>query len=968
MEPPAKRSRQGLAPYDDVNAADELFLEPDDVNAQRDPAVQLEQARAVATYKLKSRWEHIFEKYGRDFGDEGDEIDLATGEVVVDNGHIRSLEDADDAKAGALSEADENEEDRTLSRKAGEQQLGVLAPGALMRDTSYHGQLLGVRTSAFGTPRLPTMFSSGVQYPSSWIYGSFGSPDSFLMPNKPVEPTWEVPGLPDEAYEYGARFIPAAMPRKVIRKTLAVSQDGEGDDDSDDIVLGVPPSHGKENELSKQQAEHPVTPAVTSQAQLPSFEAPEPSAESAARPTLTAHAQQQKDDSVATTDRIPGGPQRLRLPTPPATDQESDQTSRPTKPTVELQSARSYRGRQIEVVIIQHSKKQPPAPHTVPQIPDLPVAIETGGENEELNVQLDQDCRSLAVNIGDSVAMPRSSTDKSSTGTKVTRKRGPDILKRTSVSEPPSSGEISDVPVMERTRYARQCRRDQPEPGSSDSRNRLVKDAAHAKETTCQRSPDPVSSPLVKSLDKRQRRALSAVSRATNESLALEYHRDDGGMGIVQNKETSCAQDEQAILDRRLPHPESTQPVTVAEIFTRNTVDSTYDFSDEDEPSLPRSFKPPKQQGMDELREPQALVPEVSPVQVPLPTTINPPPWDKAFRREGKEPTVLDPKTDFSTDVTRPVLRHDPTVDTPVTLRVSHKVAQCLVDRGKRVTGQPGKPMTSDKPQARGLDDVSEAHASSSVLPGNIAPETSVTNPRASPEDRSATDKRRLPAALVEKGQGPLASSLVYVSVTEPNPGRDHIPATEKPVILTPASRSKISRLDSSLSKRGQEPLPAIRKEDDLRIFDLSPEINELQPDHPAARTPASRIRSSPSKYLASRSSIVSLVSDDEDELSLTLDQFSPVKIQWSQGKKYTPSTLPKKKPSTPASSVKRLAVDKARMVRLKTKRSKQGRKKSCGVSVDSPAAGLLRTPGGTTRKCGEDGFKCERDFCFVCL
>jgi hypothetical protein len=36
--------------------------------------------------KLKSTFEAIFEKYGKDFTGVGDEIDLRTGEIIVDNG------------------------------------------------------------------------------------------------------------------------------------------------------------------------------------------------------------------------------------------------------------------------------------------------------------------------------------------------------------------------------------------------------------------------------------------------------------------------------------------------------------------------------------------------------------------------------------------------------------------------------------------------------------------------------------------------------------------------------------------------------------------------------------------------------------------------------------------------------------------------------------------------------------------
>lgn len=41
--------------------------------------------------RLKSRFEHIFWKYGRDFEGIGDEIDLETGEVHVNNGHLENM-------------------------------------------------------------------------------------------------------------------------------------------------------------------------------------------------------------------------------------------------------------------------------------------------------------------------------------------------------------------------------------------------------------------------------------------------------------------------------------------------------------------------------------------------------------------------------------------------------------------------------------------------------------------------------------------------------------------------------------------------------------------------------------------------------------------------------------------------------------------------------------------------------------
>ncbi|KAE8382198.1 hypothetical protein BDV26DRAFT_28827 [Aspergillus bertholletiae] len=80
IERPRKRPRLSFA-----TGADD---EPGDIDLQA--------ARAQNDQRLKSIFEDIFEKYGKDFTDVGDEIDLQTGKIVVDNGHIQGMEDEDD--------------------------------------------------------------------------------------------------------------------------------------------------------------------------------------------------------------------------------------------------------------------------------------------------------------------------------------------------------------------------------------------------------------------------------------------------------------------------------------------------------------------------------------------------------------------------------------------------------------------------------------------------------------------------------------------------------------------------------------------------------------------------------------------------------------------------------------------------------------------------------------------------------
>ncbi|KAL5596543.1 uncharacterized protein BROUX77_007227 [Berkeleyomyces rouxiae] len=81
---------------------DELMCEPEVVSQRRDPGVKLAKARDHAAMRLKSTFEHIFEKYERDFTGIGDEIDLRTGEIVVDNGHLSAMRHERDTGDGLV--------------------------------------------------------------------------------------------------------------------------------------------------------------------------------------------------------------------------------------------------------------------------------------------------------------------------------------------------------------------------------------------------------------------------------------------------------------------------------------------------------------------------------------------------------------------------------------------------------------------------------------------------------------------------------------------------------------------------------------------------------------------------------------------------------------------------------------------------------------------------------------------------
>jgi hypothetical protein len=60
--------------------------------------------REHVLHKLKSKFESIFEKYGKDFEGQGDEIDLVTGQIVVNNGHLLTIRNEGDVEGGSYQE------------------------------------------------------------------------------------------------------------------------------------------------------------------------------------------------------------------------------------------------------------------------------------------------------------------------------------------------------------------------------------------------------------------------------------------------------------------------------------------------------------------------------------------------------------------------------------------------------------------------------------------------------------------------------------------------------------------------------------------------------------------------------------------------------------------------------------------------------------------------------------------------
>ncbi|TPX67602.1 hypothetical protein CcCBS67573_g07458 [Chytriomyces confervae] len=122
--------------------------------SEKDVKMLREQAEA----RLMNTWSSIFEKYGRDLSAESDEIDVRTGEIVVDNGFHRNckyvpfgraLYDADDADEDEDDDEEEEEEDEEYDEDEIENDencesraAAAAAPGATDATAKTAGKLI----------------------------------------------------------------------------------------------------------------------------------------------------------------------------------------------------------------------------------------------------------------------------------------------------------------------------------------------------------------------------------------------------------------------------------------------------------------------------------------------------------------------------------------------------------------------------------------------------------------------------------------------------------------------------------------------------------------------------------------------------------------------------------------------------------------------------------------------------------
>lgn len=831
MERPAKRLRIGLAAYNDKED-DELGLEPEEfeqLELSKDPGYQLEQGRAKAAYKLKSTFEHIFEKYERDFTDVGDEINLRTGEIVVDNGHLQSMHDArDDAsQAGrtedAHSEADSTEEEERIlhgGRIGPDGSSSALIP----RPLDYNaGQVPRLSSLMDGSSRL-----SGMMPFSRMPFAPFTPPRSFAsfaIPSDPIESPWRAPELPSSAFS--AAFKPQGLlgrgthgaPRTVVRKALprpqivVERQNGDAEDD-DEILLGVSGNALKRKGLPAPEGAKDSMQAVGNDLQSPQQAVSSPQSE-ALEPATPG------SNSV----RVKKTVQSMRPPDPPPKARRSRKRATVTN---------ANQQKDKDVIIVQESKqsndkdgstkqasaKRRRSPHALSS--PRPVVVVTSRKHR-------------AGSLAQGTAV-------------VTARRSPRERKQIEFYRNSDWGKRGDP--KERSLYVEL---------SAKGIDTRAYSKVNVPATPGKFASQPVMVGFVEELGSREQ------SPAGQETIPI----DDP---LLADAEANALNNEPT---------EKQNPEVAPETFSRNIVDPSYAFSDEED-DLPR-------------RKDTIHKQTVEKAVFPMPA---PPITKDAVVAIAEEQEIM--VEESSTVATAPK-------------RVRRRKSSANIDIIRAGSIELG-------------EERDEPLGSDGLAPVDLPEADSLPQPRTAKPRRSSTQAKFSKASSVLAPSQGIVADPEHSSIQPA--GSPHTPKHKKPPIEKPTpqpSSAARTGIMSLLSDDDDEDELSFSTED-LTSSDARRRSFVLHRSSPSSRQPAS----TPRRASRHRSLLVS-----------------------SHGKARTPRSAGRL--SMLGSSGGRYSLPRG-VVRLR------------GSRVSSPSSALVRTPGGTMRRCGEDGFRCDRDFCFTCM
>ncbi|KAK3310457.1 uncharacterized protein B0T15DRAFT_518572 [Chaetomium strumarium] len=972
MERPTKRPRFGPGPFqEDDPEADELNERPEEVNARRDPAVQLERSRAFAALKLKSAFERIFEKYERDFTGVGDEIDLRTGEIVVNNGHIQSLKDAqlgggsDEEGGGAGDSGDEVSEAGSLNgeerivRDEPDNRLGGLGQNALPSippqlglSPMFRGGWPGPAPLMGPSPLLPTMM-----YPSQVQFGQVPMQYGAPIPPPTTDPTWSVPELPLQFS--GNRLLSGesvvSVKKKAARLSLSAAHAQGGDDD--DILLDGSAT-GQEQEKEKGRTEIFVKKQKVLQPRPP----PKTITPRRRRRPRKGSQSAAKFAKIRKAGNSPAGKEKAL---------ENRSTDKPGRGRLGGDSTKPNPGTK--------SQEEGIVTSTEPARIDVPGSAgpKSGHEPRQSSVR-DADSESLHEEDADVFI---NFSDREGT---LTRRPQNQTLRVEIVAKKLSEACLFRVLT--------------PEPSEAGSPNPLQKVSKRGgARPGAGRKPKPKSAG-----DKARLNEAPTVSEVRDASLPVPVGKSG-------------------------PDGRDRAQAAAVEVFSRNTVDPAYVFSDEDEPTVPRGKS---------LRRKQSSTPRIADTSDGVLREISHNVDPRVVSQEQQLTAEnLSDKTDGPSAVRALMsptlsLHLEDTVDHGASRGASEQpgdgdipraVTETLEEAYREKTPTPHERVERRPRERNSISEAEDAYSirssstasaqrrtcteTAKALPSKARQQKRLDKPQprdtptktldevevqgseirdASPttQERAKTSPTAQPAAESARTTGPSTSDADFLPSEERrqegDEAHDPIPSpTLTSPTSKPATRSTIPEL----------PLPA------LRTPVKTPQRHRPK-SHKATK---SATATAPTTATATKKKgVLSLLppdDDEEDELSI----LTPIKpssgaasiIRSTPAKHHVRSGLLPVWPSVSSASKLKKAVvvgsanRKAAATFGATTTSRihtpSGRRRKSVLAVsggreDAPGtpssrlgSELVETPGGTMRRCGEGGFRCGRDFCFSC-
>ena len=173
--------------------------------------IDLHARRAQNDFRLKSIFESIFDKYGKDFNGIGDEIDMESGEIVVNNGHLLGMANERDAGDGQYSceeLGDSNDdEDETAVEQSDIDVDSLMGDVPIESHLHQLGEKVRLVTSIPSDDEEDELASSEVERTSQrkdrvaapencWLFN-----DQTAFADKPaLEAAWRAPPLPNTSF------------------------------------------------------------------------------------------------------------------------------------------------------------------------------------------------------------------------------------------------------------------------------------------------------------------------------------------------------------------------------------------------------------------------------------------------------------------------------------------------------------------------------------------------------------------------------------------------------------------------------------------------------------------------------------------------------------------------------------------------------------------------------------------------